>query len=178
MTTKLLVDLPPVTAQRLEEAAENRAASKGGLVRQALDAFLPQLDDENENRRFLVTLSDDAARTLAAFRESRDYPKRDRLVERALLKHIESESADLPVETYDETSRRFQVTLTEPASEMVDAFRDALDYPKLNVLVERALLSYIQARCYEDPLLRDRVEEAKGSRVRTRIRAISDGRKR
>ena len=180
MSTKLLVDLPPGTAQRLEKAAEARAATKGGLVRLALDAYLPQLDDEKENHRFVVSLSDDAGNALAAYRRERRYPKRDLIVEDAVLALIEAESREAAPVRRDlqdeEDDRRFTITLSDAAAEMVAAFRDAMDYPRRDVLVERALLAYIQGRLFEEPALRDRVETARGARARTRIRAIDERR--
>lgn len=118
MSTKLLVELPPAMAERLEKVAHSRGATKGGLMRLALETFMRQLAEE-ENQQFVVSLSDPAAETLAAYREVNDFPVRDRLV-------------------------------------------------------ERALMHYIQGRCMEDPVLQNRLEEARSARARTRIRAITD----
>ena len=92
ITTKLLVELPQSLAQRLTEEADRRGATKGGIVRVALETYLRQLSDD-ENERFIVELPPGVVETFAAYRDVSDNAKRDTVIERAISHYIETKIA-------------------------------------------------------------------------------------
>ena len=87
---KLLLELTPALAKRLQEVCEERGATKIGVIRLALEIYLRQVDPA-ESEHFVVKLAKDTAETFAAFREIRKYPDRAKLIESALLDHINEE---------------------------------------------------------------------------------------
>jgi predicted DNA-binding protein len=88
--TKLLLELPLSLAERLQQVCEERGATKMGVIRVALDIYLRQVDSA-ESEQFIVKLEKSAAETFAAFREIRKYPDRSKLIESAILDHINEE---------------------------------------------------------------------------------------
>ncbi len=87
VTTKLLVDLSPSLADRLDQLCNETGGTKGGVVRVALEIYLRQLDIE-ESEQFVVKLSAGVAETFAAYRETSDYPERSKMTEAALIDYI------------------------------------------------------------------------------------------
>jgi len=89
-TKKLLLDLELPLAERLKAVAEEIGATQLGIIRVALTTYLRQLDP-TESEHFVVKLPEPTAETFAAFREIRKYPDRTKLIESALLDHIDQE---------------------------------------------------------------------------------------
>lgn len=95
MTTKLLVDLSPRIAERLNQECEETGGTKGGIIRLALDLYLQQRDIE-ESERFFVKLPMRMAETLAAYRHLNDYPDRNTMIESALRTYIAAKAEEDP----------------------------------------------------------------------------------
>jgi hypothetical protein len=87
---KLLLDLPRPLADRLKEVAEECGGTQLGIIRLALEIYLRQTDP-TESERFVIKLPKTTAESVAAFRQVHNYPDRVKLIETALLNHIDQE---------------------------------------------------------------------------------------
>lgn len=94
-TKKLLVELAEPLSDRLNDYCERVGATRGGVIRVALEAYLGQVEDE-ESEHFVVRLQPGSGKTFWAFRRLFDYPSKDRIVESALLTYIEQRCAETP----------------------------------------------------------------------------------
>ena len=94
-TTKLLVELTPALSERLNAYCDRLGASKGGVIRVALEAYLGQVEEE-ESEHFVVKLGPGCGKTFSAFRQVLLFPSKNKLIEAALAAYIERQCDEIP----------------------------------------------------------------------------------